>query len=86
MKSNKNFNDSFGNRPRDLPSYCVVPQLVLLFSCYFYLTIELKHTYTRVVKRNAVLLQAIHHFKTHTSLSSVLFQRRSEHFAHTSAI
>jgi len=69
----KNLNDSIGNRNRDLPSCCAVPQLVILFSCYFYLTTEMKHTYTRVVERNALLLQAIHHFKTQTTSCSVYF-------------
>ena len=81
----KNFNDAIGNRLRDLPSYSAVPQLVPVFSCYFSLSIETKHTYTRVVIRNAVLLQEIHHCKTHTPARKVLFQHRSEHFAHTSA-
>jgi hypothetical protein len=81
----KNVNDCIGNRPRDLPSRCAVPQPVILFSCYFYLTIEMKHTYTRVVKRNAVLLQAIRHFENQTTSCSVLFQHRSEHSAHMSA-
>jgi len=58
----KNFNDSIGNRTHDHPSYCAGPQLVLIFSCYFYLSIEMKHTYTCVVERNVVLLQAIHNF------------------------
>jgi len=73
----KIFNDSIGNRPRDLPSYCALPQFVLLISCYFYLSIEMKHTDRRVVKRNVVLLQEIHHFKTHTTSLNVLFQHRS---------
>jgi hypothetical protein len=74
----KNFNDSIRNLPRDLLACSAVLPLVILFSCYFYLTVEMKHMYihVRAVKRNAVLLQAIHHFKTHSLPFSVIFQHR----------
>ena len=36
-------------------------------------------------KRNAILLQILHHFKAHTLPLKVNYQHRSQHFVHISA-